>query len=165
MPAISLSIYVALMALARPIHIEGLDVDRFSFSLPERVAIALNSPVVAFVWNLSSFVDYPQWWVKWCFGAVPVFLVWYSIGWWTDRYELPKWLRSAAWLNWPRSIAVGLLGAVLFELGAHWLRTSHELSADWMLDLVAAFVFWPILILTLVIEVLKGGVQAKPGDP
>jgi len=145
LPAISLAVYAALALWAWPIEIEGFDLVR-TVHPGERIAIALNSPLLLFVWGGSP--QPADWWV----GALPVILVWYSIGWWLERYELPLWLKSARSWTSTRMLGVGLAAAALLGAGAYWL----DYPLDILVDVVIGLVIWPIIFVTMAVQVLKG---------
>jgi hypothetical protein len=148
---INVVLYVVLMAMSRTPRTEGIFKDYsidFHTPLSLRVAIALDAPALFLAAALAQLVGKQEMGLIWILGVVPTIALWYFIGLWLDRFQMPARTTSrSAWREPNRLIGVVVLCGILLFAGWTWPRAfMSQASLDLSFEIVACLIIWPVFV-------------------
>lgn len=157
--------YATLFELSRPPQIEGIfrefSVD-FYTPLAPRAALALNTPAFAVAASMAQLLGTLELSVIWGLGLLPAGALWYFIGLWIDRFQMPpRPISRHSWREPTRLVASSVLGLLLLFMAVTWpqaLVTLHTGGIWNSFEVIAAVVVWPAFLGLVSIRTIWKGV-------
>ena len=157
-------VYGVLVVLSRPPKAEGIFegfVIDYHTPLAARVIIALNAPVIALAALIAELLGALELLVVLIFGIVPAIFLWYLVGLWLDRFQMPaRPISASSWRDPSRLIGVAILSSVLLFVALIWpqVLASQHLAELWSFDIVACLIVWPTFVGLVAVRTIWRGI-------